>query len=311
MKTGIFDSIGSFPVGLGKYKTMKPYLEKIKPEFGSSFSLKRFTQEQGAVKPFWHFHPEYEVVYVSNGRGKRHIANHISYYEDGDLIMLGPNLPHLAFSEELSESHTEIVVQIQPEAMGNSFWMLPEMTEVRALFERANHGLVFSGETKADAGKQLSAMMDMEPLDRLLGLLSLLQLLARSSECRSLQARGFAFPVDAKHYERVEQVFEYVTNHFQHAISLEEAARQANLTVPAFCRFFKKLTGKTFVQFVNEIRISHACSLLARGEMGIAGISYESGFNNLSHFNKQFRQIAGISPREYRSKFVRVIQEIQ
>jgi AraC-like DNA-binding protein/quercetin dioxygenase-like cupin family protein len=289
---------------------MKAYLEKIKPEFGSSFSLKRFKQEQGAAKPFWHFHPEYEIVYVSHGRGKRHIANHISYYEDGDLIMLGPNLPHLAFSEELSESHTEIVVQMQPETLGSIFWLLPEMTEVRALFDRANHGLVFYGDTKAYAGEQLNAMIEMEPLDRLLGLLALLQVLARSAAFRSLHARGFALPVDARHYERVERIFEYVTNHFQEPIALEEVAGRANLTVPAFCRFFRKLTGKTFVQFVNEIRISHACSLLAKGEMGIAAISYESGFNNLSHFNKQFRQIAGVSPREYRSKFVRIVQEL-
>ncbi len=290
---------------------MKAYLEKIKPEFGSSFSLKRFVQEQGVAKPFWHFHPEYEIVYVSNGRGKRHIANHISYYEEGDLIMLGPNLPHLAFSEELSESHTEIVVQVQPETLGSTFWLLPEMAEVRGLFERADHGLVFNGETKAYAGRQLNAMIDMEPLDRLLGLLAFLQVLARSAEFRSLQARGFALPVDAHHYERVERVFEFVTNHFQHPIALEDAAGQANLTVPAFCRFFRKLTGKTFIQFLNEIRISHACSLLAKGDMGIAAISYESGFNNLSHFNKQFRQITGTSPREYRSKFVRVFQETQ
>lgn len=289
---------------------MKPYLEKIKPEFGSSFSLKRFTQEQGAAKPFWHFHPEYEIVYVSHGRGKRHVANHISYYDDGDLIMLGPNLPHLAFSEELSESHTEIVVQMQPETLGSVFWLLPEMAELRALFDRANHGLVFHGETKAYAGKQLNAMIEMEPLDRLLGLLALLQELARSTEFRSLHARGFALPVDARHYDRVERIFEYVTNHFHEAITLEEIAGQANLTVPAFCRFFRKLTGKTFVQFVNEIRISHACSLLAKGEMGIAAISYESGFNNLSHFNKQFRQIAGVSPKEYRGRFMRVIQEL-
>jgi AraC-like DNA-binding protein/mannose-6-phosphate isomerase-like protein (cupin superfamily) len=288
---------------------MKPYLEKIHPEFGSSFSIKRFTQEQSGGKPFWHFHPEYEIVYVSHGKGKRHIANHISYFEEGDLIMLGPNLPHMSFSEELSESHTEIVVQMQPDFLGQVFWSLPEMAEIRALFERADNGLVFYGETKAAAGRHLHAMMDMGPLDRLLALLALLQDLARSTGCQSLQVKGFVLPVDAQHYERVERVFEYVTDQFQRAITLEAAAAQANLTVPAFCRFFKKLTGKTFVQFVNEIRISHACSLLANGEMGIAAISYESGFNNLSHFNKQFREITGISPRDYRSRIIRVVRE--
>jgi len=293
----------------GKYRTMKPYLEKIQPEFGSSFSIKRFTQEQVGGKPFWHFHPEYEIVYVSHGRGKRHIANHISYFEEGDLIMLGPNLPHMSFSEELSESHTEIVVQMQPDFLGRVFWSLPEMAEVRSLFERADHGVVFYGDTKAEAGHHLNAMMDMEPLDRLLGLLTLLQDLARSPEYRPLQVEGFALPVDTQHYERVERIFEYVTGQFQREVTLEAAASQANLTVPAFCRFFKKLTGKTFVQFVNEIRISHACSLLANGEMNIAAISYESGFNNLSHFNKQFRQITGIAPRDYRSRIVRVVKE--
>lgn len=288
---------------------MKPYFEKIEPEFGRSFALKRFTQEQGASKPFWHFHPEYEIVYISHGRGKRHIANHISFYEQGDLIMLGPNLPHLSFTEELSESHTEIVVQMRPDFLGRDFWALPEIAEIRALFERAEHGIVFYGATKEWVGGQLNAMVDMGPLDRLLALLGVLQGLARTSEFQPLSVEGFALPVDAQHYERIERVFEYATRNFQQEVTLEEAARQVNLTVPAFCRFFKKLTGKTFIQFVNEIRISHACDLLAHGPMGIAQVSYESGFNNLSHFNKQFRQITGVTPKEYRRNLVKVVKD--
>lgn len=288
--------------------TKQPTLERIDPGFGSSFTLRRFDKEHcNNNKSYWHFHPEYEIVYVSNGHGKRHIGNHISYYEDGDLIFLGPNLPHFSFTEELHEEHVEIVLQLREEFLGPDFMARPEMKVIRQVFERAKLGLSFQGRTKERVGEQLQAMFNQSPFERLVSLLNLLYEMGSSSDYRLLNADGPAVEVNAQDRERMENVYRFVQNNFQRPIALDEVAALISMTVPAFCRYFKKLTHKTFTQFVNEFRIAHACQLLQDESLTIAAVSFDSGFNNLSHFNKQFRAATGVSPREYRSGLRRVV----
>jgi len=278
---------------------MKAKLEKIDPVFGSSFTLRNFKGIR-SNRAEWHFHPEYEIVFITNGRGKRHIANHISYFENGDLIFLGPHLPHFGFSEKIQEDHEEIVLQMKPDFLGESFFNLPELQAIRQLFERSHVGLSFHGETKALIGQKLFELVNLQGLDRLLGLLKMLQLLANSKEYNLLNIDQFSLEVESQHFDRMQEIYEYVGRHFQEEISLQGIADRVNMTPPAFCRFFKKLTAKTFTQFTNEMRVAHACRLLANEHLSISAVSFESGFNNLSHFNKQFRQITGHSPSEYR-----------
>lgn len=285
---------------------MKATFEKIEPIFGNSFTVRKFTQSDN--RPYWHFHPEYEIVFISNGRGKRHINDHISYFEDGDLIFLGPNLPHFAFTEELLEQHTEIVIQMKADFLGKDFFMRPELSAIRQLFERSEQGISFNGVTKQLAGEKLLKIMDLNPFDRLLELLAILQLLATAEEYNLLNASGFAVEVSAQDHNRIETIYDYVQKNFQDEVSLDEVASRVNMTVPAFCRYFKKLTNKTFTEFVNEIRIAHACRQLADEHLSIAAVSFESGFNNLSHFNKQFRLITGVSPRDYRRNMRKMVQ---
>jgi AraC-like DNA-binding protein len=284
---------------------MKATLEKIEPIFGNSFTIRKFTECDN--RPYWHFHPEYEIVFISNGRGKRHIGDHISYYENGDLIFLGPNLPHFAFTEELLEQHTEVVIQMKADFLGKDFFMRPELAHIRHLFERSEQGLTFSGATKQLVGEKLVKIIELNPFDRLLELLSVLQTLATSEDYTMLKASGFAVEVSAQDHGRIETIYNYVQRNFQEEISLDEVAGQVNMTVPAFCRYFKKLTNKTFTEFVNEIRIAHACRQLADEHLSIAAVSFESGFNNLSHFNKQFRLITGVSPRDYRRNMRKMV----
>lgn len=286
---------------------MKPSLEKIEPVFGNSFTIRKFTDICYMDKPHWHFHPEYEIVYISNGRGKRHIGDHISYYEDGDLIFLGPNLPHLGFSEELYEEHVEVVVQMKEDFLGKDFLLRPEMQAIHQLFERSRLGLTFSDHTKWEIGQRLVRMVELSPFDRLIELLGVLNQMAHSNEYKILNANGFAIEVNAQDHDRMELVYGYVEENYQKTLQLDEVAEKVSMTVPAFCRYFKKLTNKTFTQFVNEFRVAHACRLLADDHLTIAGVSYESGFNNLSHFNKQFREITGVSPRDYRKNLKRLV----
>ncbi len=286
---------------------MKAILEKIEPVFGSSFTLRRFDNLGECNRPHWHFHPEYEIVYISNGRGKRHIGDHISYYEDGDLIFLGPNLPHFGFTEELFEEHVEIVVQMKEDFLGQDFLGKPEMDAIRRLFHLSRQGISFGKETKEEIGRRLQQMMKQPTFDRLLELLAALQVMARATDQKMLNATGFALEVNAQDQKRMEAVYGYVEENFQEEVNLDEAAARVNMTVPAFCRYFKKLTRKTFSQFVNEFRIAHACRLLGDENRTIAAVSFDSGFNNLSHFNRQFKSITGSSPRDYRKNLRKVV----
>jgi AraC-like DNA-binding protein/quercetin dioxygenase-like cupin family protein len=296
-----------FPASTIQGKEMKAVLEKIEPVFGSSFTLRQFDEAHDCNRPHWHFHPEYEIVYISNGRGKRHIGDHISYFEDGDLIFLGPNLPHFGFTEEVFEEHMEIVVQMKEDFLGNEFLKKPEMGAIQQLFERSRQGLSFNGQLKQDIGKRLQGMLRQNGFDRLIELLGILQDMAQSTEYEMLNASGFALEVNAQDQDRMEAVYKYVQENFQEEVSLEKAARLVSMTVPAFCRYFKKLTRKTFSQFVNEFRIAHACRLLGDESQTIASVSFDSGFNNLSHFNRQFKQITGLNPRDYRKSLRKVV----
>jgi len=287
---------------------MKAALERIEPGFGSSFLLRKFESGITCSIPSWHFHPEYEIVFISGGKGKRHIGNHLSFYEDGDLIFLGPNLPHLGFTEELHEKHVEIVVQMKEEFLGSDFLEIPEMFAIKQVFERAKLGLSFHGKVKQEVGAQLIAMAEMPAFERLLHLLKLLQQLAESEEYEILNADSFPVEVNAQDQDRMKKIYEYVQGNFQGSIQLETIAKEINMTIPAFCRYFKKLTQKTFIQFANEYRVAHACRLLAEDHLSIANVSYESGFNNLSHFNKQFRMVTGLSPRDYRKNRKKLIK---
>ena len=289
------------------FKHMKASLEKIEPGFGSSFTIRKFTDAQYHSKPHWHFHPEYEIVYISNGRGKRHIGDHISYYEDGDLIFLGPNLPHFGFTEELYEKHVEIVLQMKEDFLGHDFLSKPELQRIQQLFDRSKQGLSFSGATKKKIGAELEAMVEMDTFDRLIRLLQMLKDLAESSDYELLNANGFALEVNPSDYGRIQSIYAFVEQNFQNQIGLDEIAKEISMTVPAFCRYFKKLTQKTFTQFVNEFRVAYACRKLSDQSLSVAAVSFESGFNNLSHFNKQFRQITGTSPSDYRKNLRRVV----
>lgn len=287
---------------------MKAKLEKIEPGFGSSFTIRKFLRTKGRMVPDWHFHPEYEIVYISSGKGKRHIGDHISYFEDGDLIFLGPDLPHFGFTEESLEDHFEIVVQMKEEFLGKDFLLRPEMWAINQLFERSKQGLSFDNSIKLEIGRRLEAMLELNGFDRLITLLEILQTLARTEEYQLLNASGFTLEVNAQDFNRMQIILKYVEESFQQPIRLEDVAILVNMTVPAFCRYFKKLTQKTFTQYLNEYRIAHASRLLLNDHLSIASVSFESGFNNLSHFNKQFKQITGSSPRAYRKLHKKLVQ---
>lgn len=286
-----------------------PSLERIEPNFGHSFALRKFEDNNPNTQPFWHFHPELEIVYIKHGSGKRHIGNHISYYSGGDLILLGPNLPHYGFTDRLSGSSSEIVVQMKVDFLGNNFFKLPEMQMIDQLFERSKSGLSFYGNTKSEIGARLNSLFYMDQFDKLNEFLRILQMLAVSKEYNILNASGIALVIQSQDTNRIDAVYKYVRSHFTESIQLEEIATEVNMTIPSFCRYFKKVTGKTFTEFVNEFRIVHACKLLSEEQFSISEVCYESGFNNFSHFNRLFKQKTGKNPNAYRKEVEKVVYD--
>ena len=280
----------------------KPTLERISPEFGSSIKIIKNEAYVGEKKPFWHFHPELELVYVNKGKGKRHIGNHLSYFNNSQLLLIGSNLPHNGFTDRLTVNGSETIIQFRKEFLGEYFFDVPEMEGINNLFERAKSGILFGVKTKQKIGAKIEKLPQKEGFKKILILLEVLHGLAKSKDYTILNADGFVFEAEPQDNAKVDIIFKHVNAHFQRTIPLDEIADKVSMTVPAFCRYFKKITGKTFTRLVNEYRVVHATKLLSESQLSIADVSFECGFNNFSHFNKVFNEITGKSASRYRKE---------
>ena len=289
-------------------KSFAPSFEVIVPSFGSSFTYTSFTEKINNKSDIWHYHPEIELVYVNGGSGKRQIGTHISYYTDGDLILIGSNLPHCGFTNEETGNTVETVIQMKPNFLGDDFWDTIEMRKIQKLIDQARMGIAFDKNTKLKVGALIESMHSQSPFERLLQLLHILNELALSRDSILLNAAGFSLETQVQDNDKINVIFNYVKDRFFEPIPLEDVAKLVSMTVPSFCRFFKKITNKTFTAFVNEYRLVHACKLLAEKPISITEICYESGFNNFSHFNKSFKAYTGKSASQYRNELKHIIK---
>ncbi|WP_228853211.1 AraC family transcriptional regulator [Aegicerativicinus sediminis] len=287
----------------------KPTFEKISPDFGSSLLVKQHTLQAQNQRAFWHFHPEIELVYVNKGQGKRHIGNHLSYFNNSMLVLIGSNLPHNGFADRLTTSGSETIVQFLPDFLGDKFMDMPEMKEIENLFQKAKKGILYQPETKKIVGPKIEALIEMEGLPRIYSLLEILHIMSEAKDYTLLNVDGFAFETAPQDSNKIDKVFNYVNKNFKEPISLEEISDVVSMTVPAFCRYFKKATGKTFTKLVNEYRVVHATKLLSESNMSITDICYECGFNNFSHFNNTFNEFTGKSASEYRNQIKLILQQ--
>lgn len=278
---------------------MKVKLEAIKPDEDSSFKILLTPNLNDLF--YWHFHPEYEIVYVEAEKGIRHIGDHISKYEGSDLALIGPNIPHLNFDYGVKTTVDTVVVQMKEHFLGQAFFALPEIASINDLFERAKRGLAFSGESKKMAGEKLKTLSSLSHFDQLITLLQVFQLLAASKESIALNTRPIANASVLKEQKRLHQIYHFIETNYQQHIDVNEVAKTVHLTTAAFCRYFKKSTHLTFTDFLNQYRINQAKKLLIQ-DKNVSDACYESGFENLSHFNKTFKKFTGENPSVYRKK---------
>lgn len=277
---------------------MLAYLENVAPQSGASFLCRR--RRDRGFGFAWHFHPEFELTLILHSRGRRFVGDSVEPYADGDLVLLGPHLPHTWASDPArSGLHEALFCQFR----GDLAPATPEFRAVRRLLERASRGLRFPGRGLASRLKELERSSGAA---RYLGLLGFLDRLARERRAVPLASRAYSAAPREAGSERIERVCRALNERFTEGVTLPEAAALAHLSIPAFTRAFKRATGKTLVGYLTELRIGRACRELIENTRSVSDIAFDSGFQNLSHFNRRFLALKGASPREFRRQYLHV-----
>jgi len=250
---------------------------------------------------FWHYHPEYELTYIINGFGKRIVGDNYEDFTDGDLVLLGPMLPHTWVSEKPASSYYRvIVIQFSADSI-QPILNYSEMAKIKQLLYRSERGLQFNGHQKKEVAAILNEMKQSNGMDALLCFLQVMHKIS-NMESRPLATSFFTEYQTNQNQQRMNTVFKWVQQKYTGRIQLSEAAALIHLSESAFCKFFKRVSGKTFSGYVNDIRIAHACKLLIESDLPIIQISGDSGFDSLTYFNRTFLKIKGITPRAFRKK---------
>jgi AraC-like DNA-binding protein len=290
---------------------MKACLHKLPLDKGSSFLFNKWNCNY-FDKP-WHFHEEYELVLIDKSSGTQLIGDKVKLFNDGDLFLIGPNIPHMFknFEEYYQQGNqkdaTSMFLHFTSDFLGKNFINLPEMTNVQKLFRKAAFALEIHGHTKARIIRLLKIMEDQSASRRMLSLLTILIDLSESEEIEPLLSTKFNLNTkDVKDSSRINQILEFITKTYQHKIYISEAASLVNMSDAAFSRYFKKHTQITFSQYVIEIRISQACQLIIQGEENITQVGFLCGFDNLSNFYRHFKKVTGYIPKDYQKKFQEV-----
>ena len=281
----------------------RPHLLKIIPPFENSIVIKG---DNIAWNNPWHYHPELEILHCKKGKGTNFIGNAIRTIEEGELLLLGKNLPHTRqrdrhyYSCYPDDEPESIVVQFREDFLGDKIFSLREFNHIKTLLDHATVGLKFFGETLKKATDRLNAIVSLNPTSAILELLAILDLLARSDEFIKLNSVNYVIEREEKSAQKINRVYHFTIEHFRESISLDQVAALTDHSPAAFCRYFKTRTRKSYFQYLTEIRIGYACELLREGNMDVTRVCFASGFNNLSHFHKQFKKIMRLTPSEYR-----------
>jgi AraC-like DNA-binding protein len=280
---------------------MKIQKEVVLPDPGKSFKL-----FQPSLKNyfFWHYHPEYELVYVEGATGIRHVGGHISSYMESDLVLIGPNIPHLNFDYGLQTAYKQIVVQWKEHFLGDALEHTPEMASIQRLFARAAMGLSFTGETKKQVAGKLKHMQSLDHFQQLVCLLEVFQTLATSEEVIELNDRDTSVKLFLNDKIRMGTIYKYIHTHYNQHPDVNTVADSVHMSTAAFCRYFKKQTRMTFTDFVNQYRIAQSKTLLLQGK-SVSEACFEVGFESLSYFNKLFKKLTGENPSAFKKRYMK------
>nr|WP_320120285.1 AraC family transcriptional regulator [uncultured Marinifilum sp.] len=256
----------------------------------------------------WHHHPEFELIYIEKSKGTLVVGDCIDHFKDGDMVFIGPNTPHVMKNEDsYYQNKSDLkaiawVVHFREDSFGKEFFLLPEMQKIREFLVKSFQGIRIEGSSKYKIIQLLKNLHSADYSERIIFLLQILRIISLSDELEYLASKSFVDSFSQSSNHKLYKIYEYVSKNFQDKIELDEAAKVANMSKTAFCRFFKNKTQKTFSEFLNEMRINYAKKLLAEGKLSVSQIAYECGFNSPSYFNKQFKASTGKAPLQLRGK---------
>ncbi|WP_210419450.1 AraC family transcriptional regulator [Pedobacter sp. KBS0701] len=271
-----------------------------------SFSARLDTQPN--VNSHWHCHNELELVYFKRGNGTQFVGDSVKQFRDGDVVLLGSNLPHYwQFSKKYLDSDSGAAVEIYVVHFNENFWGdvllgLPEFQEIRRMLEFCKHGLQVLGKQKANLGLLISQLVSSSGSKRISLLIDCLSEISACKEARKLTTMGFQPHLPQASINRLESIYDYTMRNHKRKIDIGKIAGFANLRPKSFCRLFKKASGKTYIQFLNEVRIGQACQLLTEGRLSVKEICYESGFISFTSFHRTFKSLTGTTPLGYQKK---------
>ena len=278
---------------------MKPMLESINVAANTSFKVELYGNDDYCESAGWHIHPEYEMVYVKNGSGLLNIGRKKRKYTNGILVFLGGNIPHGDFGNKEHRDNLEIVIQFKKDFMEEKLKVFPETARIKELIKKSNQILIFDEKIHRNLWPYFEKFKQLDNQGKLINLLSIFDQLSKQDGYETLFERMPLYNYRSDEIRRLEETFEYVNTHYAHTISVAQISSQLGLTPNSFCRFFKKMTQRTFIDFVNEFRIGKAVEFFNENNSVIAQVMYMSGFNDASYFSRQFKKYQGTTPSEY------------
>ncbi len=283
---------------------MKPQLlKRNRKDYLESISFQHLVEPH--FLSLWHYHPELELVYIVRGTGNYFVGDAIESFAPGTLVLLGSDLPHKWINDQ---EYFQPEAGLEAESMAIHFFSsflhadlhhIPEFRSLGQLFERAKVGIHFQESVSFAVAEQIAQLGQMDGFRRLIAFLEILKELTETEDYRYLSSAGY-LKMFRQTNDRQGRIHEFIMNNFQRDITLEQVAAVAHMNKAAFCRYFKRTTKKSFSRYLNEIRIGYACKMLQEKEgMPISEVAFESGYNNVSNFNRQFKLVTGFSPSAY------------
>lgn len=258
----------------------------------------------------WHFHPQYEIIFVKESYGTRFVGDHVDHYDSGDILLLGSNLPHYLSSDEryLDPKQDErvkgTIIQFEQDFMYYAIAHYPQLLKIRKLLSDSLNGIHFPAGCSAKLAEMIESMPSAVGLDQFITLIQILHEMSETAD-RQLISRSGLLQASIPDSSRIDKIVAYLNLHYTRTVSLQEIATYSSMNTSAFCRFFKSKTGKSFKQYILDMRIAYACKLLLMNDLNISKISFECGFDTLSHFNKCFKKNMAKSPSQYRAIMLR------
>ncbi|MGK0365052.1 MAG: AraC-like DNA-binding protein [Saprospiraceae bacterium] len=252
---------------------------------------------------YWHFHPEYELVYIEGATGTRHVGEHVSTYKESDLVLIGSNIPHLNFDYQVKTDYKKVVVHIKKDFIETHYQGIPELSPIAQLFKKSKYGLAFNDAIKKEIGEKLFKLENLDSFQQYIQLLEILKKLADYPNPEFLHKQPYRNKYNERDQGRLRTIYAYVDKNYHQKIALDEIAKVSNLSKEAFCRYFKKASSYTFIDFLNRYRISQAKLILMSGK-SVSEACYQTGFESLSYFNRTFKKVTAESPRDFRKKYL-------